>query len=453
MTAAREPRHEVSGARRATESPCPRCGTLCPAELVEQDGDWYLVRRCPRCGEERVLHKRDAAFHERLRRVIDHGQATRSGSVFTPLGGAPPPATEIKIDVTERCNYTCPACFSQSSPDVQGGLPLELIRAECERLARLPNPPEISVIGGEPTLRKDLPELLEWLRGAGFAVKLNTNGHVVDRAMVDRFRAAGLRSVVLQFDGLDDRVHAVLRGHEGLTARKLELIRLLGEAGIQVVLVATVVEGLNDDHVGRMIQLGLESEHVAQVSFLPVANLGRSALGAGTSRDFDLARFLDRVGEQTGGRVTKDDFVDAARKWQTVGRWAGFVLRKRSFAASARTCLLGTFAVGRAGDYVALNRLTSPGAALRHWRKGAAAARAAGSILGWRAGRGAARGVVGIFVEKFLDAERMDYAEARNCTKYYLTPAGYVTDCVYNALVRGRPQSFHSLPPPSPPRR
>lgn len=437
------PRAEALDGTHPTQSPCPTCGALAPAEIFAVGGDWLMRRRCVACGDTTFPFKRDASFHQALRATVDRRHERSSGAVFWPLGDQPPPASDIKIDVTERCNYTCPACFSRSSPESSGGVSFELIRRELGRFAASRIKPDVSLIGGEPTLRGDLPDIVRWLTDRGFSVKLNTNGHLlVNRDLVERLRAAGLRWVILQFDGFDDAIHRITRHQDSLTARKLEAIRVLSDAGMQIVLVATVVRGVNDHQMGTLIDFGLRHERVVQVAFLPVANLGRSAFGEGApqcapSGDYDLAEFLDQLAADTGGRVTKRDFLEAAQLWTSLLGFAGRLLRGRTFGIQPKTCLMATFVIGRPGDYVSLNRLARPAVALASWRRAPDVARAVKSILGWK--RGAPiRSLVGVYVEKFLDETRMDWAEVRNCTKYYLTEHGYVTDCAYNCLVRGK---------------
>lgn len=88
-------------------------------------------------------------------------------------------------------------------------------------------------------------------------------------------REAGLDSVYLQCDAADDAAHEILRGRRCLP-EKLEAIRACGEAGIGVVLVATVAAGVNADRLWSLVEMGLRlGAHVRGVHFQPMSSFGR----------------------------------------------------------------------------------------------------------------------------------------------------------------------------------
>ena len=111
----------------------------------------------------------------------------------------------------------------------------------------------LQLSGGEPTAREDLPEVIEAACKAGFTfVQLNTNGLRLagERDYAERLRSAGLASVFLQFDGVHDETYRVLRGRPLLDV-KMRAIERCAAAGLAVVLVPTLVAGVNDQEVGR----------------------------------------------------------------------------------------------------------------------------------------------------------------------------------------------------------
>jgi hypothetical protein len=165
--------------------------------------------------------------------------------------------------------------------------------------------------GGEPTVRDDLPEIIDALLPLPITrIMLNTNGRRIARD--DRF-LSWLQSrrerieVYLQFDGVDSSAAQVLRG-EDVTAEKQLALSRLNQAGIWTTLVMTIARGLNEDQVGDVVQLGLATPRCAGIALQPVFGSGRNAGFDPQSRTTPTG-VLKRLGEQTGGLVQADDFI------------------------------------------------------------------------------------------------------------------------------------------------
>jgi uncharacterized radical SAM superfamily Fe-S cluster-containing enzyme len=132
--------------------------------------------------------------------------------------------------------------------------------------------------GGEPTLSPHFLRAIQYARERGyFCVQCATNG--IQFAQEPDFaraaKAAGLRIAYLQFDGVGEEANAH-RKVGNLFDVKLRAIENLAAAGIDVVLVVTVVRGVNDDHVGRVVQFAIDNaDKVTVVSFQPVSFTGR----------------------------------------------------------------------------------------------------------------------------------------------------------------------------------
>ncbi|MGH7272628.1 MAG: hypothetical protein ACREJ3_19535, partial [Polyangiaceae bacterium] len=86
-----------------TTSVCPRCLTKVPARVHERDGRVVLRKTCPVHGEEEVLLESDATVYWEAQ---DEGPACGSG------GCSPGHSCTLMFEITERCNLTCPTCFT-----------------------------------------------------------------------------------------------------------------------------------------------------------------------------------------------------------------------------------------------------------------------------------------------------------------------------------------------------
>ncbi len=148
-------------------------------------------------------------------------------------------------------------------------------------------------------------------RRVGYSfVQVNTNGRRLasDENYVIRLKEAGLSSVFLQFDGVDDGIYRNLRGRP-LLDEKLEAIDNCGRAGLGVVMVPTLVRGVNTDTIGVMVRKALElAPAVRGIHFQPVSYFGRFPEGSGDEGRFTLPELMRSLEEQTDGLLKVKDF-------------------------------------------------------------------------------------------------------------------------------------------------
>jgi uncharacterized radical SAM superfamily Fe-S cluster-containing enzyme len=169
----------------------------------------------------------------------------------------------------------------------------------------------VQLSGGEPTVRDDLPAIIEMGRSLGFSfIQVNTNGMRIaeEKNYASVLRRAGAASVFLQFDGTEDSIYRSLRGRP-LYAAKRRAIERCAENGIGVVLVPTLVPGVNTHTIGSIIKLALElSPAVRGVHFQPVGYFGRSPDAPDNSRRLTLPDVMRAIEEQTDGLMRVADF-------------------------------------------------------------------------------------------------------------------------------------------------
>jgi len=132
--------------------------------------------------------------------------------------------------------------------------------------------------GGEPTLSPHFLQAVKYSKDAGFfCVQCATNGvrFAQEADFARQAKAAGLRLAYLQFDGVGEPANAH-RKVGNLFEVKLRAIENLHAAGIDVVLVVTVLKGVNDDQVGQVVRFAVENaDKITVVSFQPVSFTGR----------------------------------------------------------------------------------------------------------------------------------------------------------------------------------
>src|SRR5258706_1075862 len=218
---------------------------------------------------EKLYPGRD--FLAPLSHLRNHGSSTIKygrGSVLT-------------VDLTNRCNMMCDPCFMDAN---QVGFVHELgweeVRQILDDSLGIKPRRQLSVqfSGGEPTLSPHFIDAIKYARDVGyFCVQCASNGirFAQEPEFCHAAKQAGLRLCYLQFDGVTNEANSH-RKVGNLFDVKLRAIENLAAAGIDVVLVVTVVNGINNDQVGPIGQFAIDNaDKVTVVSFQPVSFTGR----------------------------------------------------------------------------------------------------------------------------------------------------------------------------------
>ena len=124
-------------------------------------------------------------------------------------------------NMTRRCNLKCVHCYAQAvDPDGQDEISTEQGKAIIDDLAAY-GAPVMLFSGGEPLVRRDLPELASHATQKGMRAVISTNVTLIDRDMAKRLREVGLSYVGISLDG-GEEIHDKFRGVPGSYRRALE---------------------------------------------------------------------------------------------------------------------------------------------------------------------------------------------------------------------------------------
>ncbi len=199
-----------------------------------------------------------------------------------PLDALGRPPRDLRISVTDRCNFRCPYCMpAETFGAGYSFLPRSEVLSfeEIERLTRVftrLGVTKVRLTGGEPLLRQDLPELVRRLAAVdGVAdLALTTNGSLLaDRA--EALARAGLRRITVSLDSLDEVVFRALNGGRHGPERVLDGIRAAEESGLGPVKINTVVQrGVNDAGILDLARRFRWTGHVVRfIEYMDVGNL------------------------------------------------------------------------------------------------------------------------------------------------------------------------------------
>lgn len=309
-----------------TQSICPICLKTLSAMRIEKENGVYLTKTCPDHGYFESLIWR---VQKPLKEALDWRQWALKKPLElkeSPLGASSCPhlcencddhlqdACCVLIELTENCNQNCRYCFAQSEVGRGADLSLEEVAGIYDFLLEQTDdrPYNIQLSGGEPTMHKELEKIIEMGKEKGFPyIQLNTNGKCLgeDPDLAKSLKAAGLSSVFLQFDGIDDQIYQTIRG-QALFDLKNKAIDHCRQAKLGVVLVVTVVPGVNDSHLGEIFNFALAQHPIVRgIHLQPVSYFGRFP-NAPENRDrLTIPQLLNDLEGQSQGRLKLADFT------------------------------------------------------------------------------------------------------------------------------------------------
>jgi uncharacterized radical SAM superfamily Fe-S cluster-containing enzyme len=307
-----------------TQSLCPECLAVIDATIFEEDDKVYMEKTCNTHGLFLELISTDSKFFKLMlerncsfSRHVSHPASSRNKSCPNNCGICKEHQSStimINIDLTNRCNLKCPICFANA--DASGRL-LELSMEQIRSMLDVAcathevQPICMQYTGGEPTMHPHFFEALEEAAKRNFTqIQIATNGikFALEPEFAFKAAQAGLNTAYLQFDGLDDQIYRRTRGRD-LIDLKLKAIDNLSKAQIRTVLVPTVVKGLNDKHIGKILQFAIKNTNkIAGISWQPVSFTGRIDARRRMEQRFTVADLARELEEQTG-------IVDRYRDW------------------------------------------------------------------------------------------------------------------------------------------
>ena len=193
------------------------------------------------------------------------------------------PLRDLRISVTDRCNFRCPYCMPRSQfgpghrflarPEV---LQVDEIMRLVDAMISL-GVTKVRLTGGEPLLRPNLDDIVEGVAARGVAdIALTTNGALL-RRWAGRLRGAGLRRLTVSLDSLDPNVFAAMSDTGVELATVVDGIAAAAEAGLAPVKLNCVVRrGINDSGILQLVEFARRGGHIVRfIEFMDVGSSNR----------------------------------------------------------------------------------------------------------------------------------------------------------------------------------
>jgi uncharacterized radical SAM superfamily Fe-S cluster-containing enzyme len=293
--------------------------------MREDKGKVIMEKTCPKHGSFRDVIWSDASMYLRVEKWAKDGVGVKNPAI--PKAKQCPfdcglcdlhlsHTALANVDLTNRCNLKCPICFANANsagyvyePDYDTVVKmLQMLRNQR------PVPcPAVQFSGGEPTIHPRFFDIIKAAKQMGFAqVQAATNGIKFAESVEfgQKAHEAGLNTIYLQFDGLRSEIYKRARGKDLLDVKQKAIDNLRKVPNRpSVVLVPTIVKGVNDDQVWPIMDYALRNMDVVRgVNYQPVAFTGRitsEELEKGRYTLTDLAHDME---DQSGGKIMASDW-------------------------------------------------------------------------------------------------------------------------------------------------
>jgi len=472
-----------------TRSICSICGKIVPATYeVREHEQVFFSRRCPAHGRVDTDLGSHAAFYRKsfevekvmLARYGD-GDDTDISRGLSPFPLRKPAGLAI-LEVTERCNLTCPMCYAYSSPS-ERDYTIEEIETRLDQLIAVEGKGiSLQISGGEPSVRKDLDVIAAMVKQKGFGqLEMVSNGIRLARELdfAEKLVKWGFTSVYLQFDSTRPEDIEKLRG-EDLWDVRVKAIAALERVKLPSTLAVSLYDGLNSDQIQQVMHFAWQHpDTVCAIAFQAATPFGRFEVKHADShangnrnddsdgrasqekrapRKLRMPEILKLIEEQTG--ISQDLFFPVGEGSPLCNAFTLLKYTKDGYKPIAPNFTLGEFMEVMG---------PRPNMTLRMLTRGRAAVlpqlvtNIGGSLklmktlwphIGTDPSFWTSRKTLTLFVKPFMDESDIDMSRIERCCFHNASPRGVMSFCALNARMRpAQPHASESAFVPFPTRR
>lgn len=272
-----------------TISLCTVCLRRIDAKIVFEASNVYMLKSCPEHGFQKVLIATDIDYYKNIRNYNKPSEIPLRFNTATHYGcpydcglcaDHEQHGCLTIVEITDRCNLSCPTCYAMSSPHYGRHRTPEEVEAMLDAIVANEGEPDVvQISGGEPTIHPHFFAILDIAKTKPIKhLMVNTNGIRIAKDFEFAKRLSTYMpdfEIYLQWDSFKPEVLEKLRGKD-LTNIRMQALEHLNKLNLSTTLVVTLQKGANDDEVGKIIDFAIKQPCVRGVTFQPTQIAGRT---------------------------------------------------------------------------------------------------------------------------------------------------------------------------------
>lgn len=315
---------EGSGILKFSRSLCPGCveeenwkNILIDSVLYVKDNKVWMTKKCETHGQFTEVYWGDYEMYKKAERFQDPGIEILNPEITKDEINCPIDCGLCSkheshtglgnIAVTNRCDLSCWYCFfyaKENDPIYEPSL--EQIKEMLKKMRdeKPVGANAVQLTGGEPTLRENIIEIIKTARDLGYEhVQLNTNGVNLSKSLelCQNIHDAGSHVLYMSFDGMTPETNP--KNYWEATGA----VENCRKTGIGIVLVPTVIGGINDHELGDILRFGFGNiDTIRGINFQPVSLVGRMPDRLRKKQRITIPSAIKKIEEQTNGQVGRE---------------------------------------------------------------------------------------------------------------------------------------------------
>ena len=286
------------------------------AKIIEENGKVYIWKKCPDHGEFKDIYFSDAEIYKKWMkyRVIGTPSPDVKTKIFDETALYDQHMSQSVLTnllITNRCDLRCSYCFMNAGASGRVYEPsLEALKKMMleARNERPMGSKAIQITGGEPTIRKDLLEIVNMAKEIGFShIQVNTNGLKLAESTeyCQELKDGKVNTIYMSFDGVTKDTNPWIEKNK-------KAIENLRKVNLKCVLVPVLINGKNLHQTGKIIKFALDNMDIVRgVNFQPISFCGRVTKLKDEKREqqrVDYVMMMEAIEKEFDGEISRQDF-------------------------------------------------------------------------------------------------------------------------------------------------
>ena len=286
------------------------------AKIIEENGKVYIWKKCPDHGEFKDIYFSDAEIYKKWMkyRVIGTPSPDVKTKIFDETALYDQHMSQSVLTnllITNRCDLRCSYCFMNAGASGRVYEPsLEALKKMMleARNERPMGSKAIQITGGEPTIRKDLLEIVNIAKEIGFShIQVNTNGLKLAESTeyCQELKDAKVNTIYMSFDGVTKDTNPWIEKNK-------KAIENLRKVNLKCVLVPVLINDKNLHQTGKIIKFALDNMDIVRgVNFQPISFCGRVTKLKDEKREqqrVDYVMMMEAIEKEFDGEISRQDF-------------------------------------------------------------------------------------------------------------------------------------------------